>query len=111
MVSKYVRRTDSEFVFWSLDQLNLWKLRVLGVDSRQVLQIRELLLGEGLDRLEEWFNTSDKLLKQDPAQWVCYSLTVRYENKELLYDANTARRDWPRPEPGWPQGPSRPHET
>ncbi len=97
--------------FGTVDTLNHWSLRILGVDSRQVPQIRELLLSEGMDKLEDWFNTSEHLLKQDPAQWVCYSLTIRYENNELLYDAKSAWRDWPRPEPGWPQGPYRPHGT
>lgn len=94
--------------FGTVDKIHNWTLRQIAVDSSRVARIRELLVPDGFSELIKWFSKSGALLNADPTLWICYSMTVRFENDRLIFDEHIASRPHARPEPGWPTEPYRP---
>jgi hypothetical protein len=96
--------------FGTVAELNDWSLKLIAVNDGDVVHVRELLLTRGLTNLADWFTRSDHLLQEDPAMWLSFSLTIRYERGELLFDERKSHRNWPRPEAGWSEGHYIPHK-
>lgn len=96
--------------FETVSSINEWGLRVIASEEPSVSRVRELLLEHGVPALTKWFNSAENQIKQDLSKWCSYSLTIRYENDELIFDAQEAHREMPRPAAGWPQEPYKPHQ-
>lgn len=93
--------------FGTVDKIHSWTLRQIAVDKSRIARIRDLLVSDGVSTLLSWFAERSALIYEDPARWICYSLTVRFENDSLVFDEQTALRPDPRPQPGWPREPYR----
>ncbi len=94
--------------FGSVDRIHNWTLRQIAVDRSRIARIRELLVSEGVSKLRSWFAENGATIHEEPSRWVCYSITVRFENDSLMFIENTSLRPDPRPEQGWPKERYRP---
>lgn len=93
----------------TVDELNLWTLNLIAVDQMLLPRAQQLLQSEGIAKVTDWFDRCDRLLYEDKSRWVGYTLTIRFENNVLIYSESDSFNLLPRPEPGWPQRPYRPH--
>lgn len=94
----------------TVDELNLWSMQLIAVDVNLFPRAHKLLQSEGIQKVTEWFVKSDQLLHEDPSRWLSCSLTMRFENDQLLLSEHTFCNPLPRPEPGWPERPYRSHK-
>lgn len=94
--------------FGTVGKNHRWRLRQIAVDKTQVERVRELFVQNGLSELLRWFTKSSALVNEEQTLWICFSVTVRYENDGLIFDERISVRPDSRPEPGWPRAPYKP---
>ena len=91
---------------WS-KEVDLWTMTAVGVKETDAEKIRELLHPLGIMEVKSWLVSAHDRLHNNPDEWLYESLTLRFEEDQLIWEPKEIRRPGTRqrwlsgPPPNW----------
>lgn len=84
--------------FWD-QAIDLWTMTVVGVPERQAEAVQDSLEKVGLWQAKRWLLFAHEHLHRRHQDWLTESITMRYEQDKLIWEAQESQRPGKRPPP------------